>query len=61
MFAGCMHAFSIISPFLQSFSEARGAAAPVFRLIDEVHQDLFFLISMLSIYSRDIGTNQKYK
>ncbi|CAF3045400.1 unnamed protein product [Rotaria sp. Silwood2] len=27
--------FSFIIPFFQSFSEARGAAAPVFRLIDE--------------------------
>ncbi len=61
MFAECISLFSFIGPFFESFSEARGAAAPVFRLIDEVHQDLFFLISMLSIYSRDIGTNQKYK
>ncbi|CAF4011821.1 unnamed protein product [Rotaria sp. Silwood2] len=35
LFAQYMGYFSFIIPFFQSFSEARGAAAPVFRLIDE--------------------------
>jgi hypothetical protein len=28
--------FGYIAPFIQAFSEARGAATPVYRLIDEV-------------------------
>ncbi|CAF3938234.1 unnamed protein product, partial [Rotaria sordida] len=35
IFAKCVTWFSFIVPFVQSFSEARGAAAAVFRLIDE--------------------------
>ncbi|CAF4561904.1 unnamed protein product, partial [Rotaria sp. Silwood2] len=35
IFARCLTYFSFIGPFFQSFSEARGAAASVFRLIDE--------------------------
>ncbi|CAF0893719.1 unnamed protein product [Rotaria sordida] len=35
LFAQCLKYFSSIGPFFQSFSEARGAAASVFRLIDE--------------------------
>ncbi|CAF3843223.1 unnamed protein product [Rotaria sp. Silwood1] len=35
VFAQCINFFSFIIPFFQSFSEARGAAASVFRLIDE--------------------------
>ncbi|CAF4604453.1 unnamed protein product, partial [Rotaria socialis] len=31
----CLGFFSFIGPFVQAFSEARGAAASVFRLIDE--------------------------
>ena len=32
-----MTLLSFIGPFIQSFSEARGAAAPMFQLIDEVN------------------------
>ncbi|CAF3374097.1 unnamed protein product [Rotaria sp. Silwood1] len=35
IFAQCLNFFSFIGPDFQSFSEARGAAAAVFRLIDE--------------------------
>ncbi|CAF1434169.1 unnamed protein product, partial [Rotaria sp. Silwood1] len=35
IFAQCLTYFASTGPFFQSFSEARGAAAPVFRLIDE--------------------------
>ncbi|CAF4359660.1 unnamed protein product, partial [Adineta steineri] len=34
VFAQSMALFSYIGPFLQSVSEARGAAVPIFRLID---------------------------
>ena len=37
IFAQFLNYFSYIGPFFQSFSEARGAAASVFRLIDEVN------------------------
>ncbi|CAF2670966.1 unnamed protein product [Rotaria sp. Silwood2] len=35
IFAQCMGMFNYMIPFFQSFSEARGAAAEVFRLIEE--------------------------
>ncbi|CAF4143418.1 unnamed protein product [Rotaria sp. Silwood2] len=35
VFSDCLSFFSFIGPFVQSFSEARGAAAAVFQLIDE--------------------------
>ncbi|CAF3911641.1 unnamed protein product [Rotaria sordida] len=35
IFTDCLSLFSFIGPFFQSFAEARGAAAAVFRLIDE--------------------------
>jgi ABC-type multidrug transport system fused ATPase/permease subunit len=37
MFAEEISFFSFIGPFLQSFSEARGALVSVLRLIDEVN------------------------
>jgi hypothetical protein len=37
IFAQEIRMFSFIGPFMQSFSEARGAAVSVFRLIDEVN------------------------
>ncbi|CAF3683850.1 unnamed protein product [Rotaria sp. Silwood1] len=35
IFAQCLHLFSLIGPFFQSFAEARGAASSVTRLIEE--------------------------
>ena len=36
MFAYFLNFFSMVGPLFQSFSEARGAAASVFQLIEEV-------------------------
>jgi hypothetical protein len=55
--------FSTVGIYIQSFSEARGAAAPVFRLIDEVDFStlIFLLTTILSVCSHSIGTRLQYK
>ncbi|CAF1106708.1 unnamed protein product [Rotaria sordida] len=45
-----MHSCNSISPFFQSLSEARGAAAPVFRLIDEAQN---VCINEMDIWKED--------
>jgi hypothetical protein len=52
--------FVLIGPFFQSFSEARGAAAPVFQIIDEVKRDLIST-AVFSIRFHNTDTRRNYK
>jgi hypothetical protein len=50
-----MALFSFFGPFLQSVSEARGAAVQIFQLIDAVCLFLFLLSILNFIYFHHIG------